>query len=255
MRFFISKWKNIIFQKPVPAAAKESASQISFELMERLSHELRTSLTGIVGYSEFLESSSTESMVNFTAKIIKECSIDLSRSSNAFFDLHRLESKQIPIVHSVFCLGELAREVVRYHQRQVQSHEVSLLFTCSSDVSFLEMNSDLKLVRQIIDSLVHGAIRFVGKKKSIHFDISLDEDTNCIKLMLIAIDSSSDSAKVRLYKDFWNSDCYKFRLQEGPGVEQALAKALIGLLDGHAEFYASNEQLPHLTVLLPKNYF
>lgn len=41
---------------------------MSPSLMSRFSHELRTSLTGIVSYAEFLETGSNESMVSFTAK-------------------------------------------------------------------------------------------------------------------------------------------------------------------------------------------
>jgi len=94
MQFSLSRAKSWIYQK---FSCKRVYSRNQSDLMERLSHELRTSLTGIVGYSEFVESSSTEPMVNFTAKIIRESSLNLARASNSFFDLHRLELRQIQI--------------------------------------------------------------------------------------------------------------------------------------------------------------
>lgn len=94
MRFCLSQFKKWLCQSFV---CKKSVDQTQSELIERLSHELRTSLTGIVGYSEFVESNATEPMVNFTAKIIRESSHGLARASNAFFDLYRLNLGQVKI--------------------------------------------------------------------------------------------------------------------------------------------------------------
>ena len=58
--------------------------------MARFSHEFRTYLTGIVGYSEFLENTENQSMTNFTAKIIRESSLNLSKIGAAYFELDKL---------------------------------------------------------------------------------------------------------------------------------------------------------------------
>jgi signal transduction histidine kinase len=92
MRLFLSRIKDGLMR---PFVRNRLSAINQAELMARWSHEMRTSLTGIVGYSEYLESISTEPMVNFTAKIIKESSLGLARASNAFFDLHSIESGKL----------------------------------------------------------------------------------------------------------------------------------------------------------------
>jgi hypothetical protein len=77
MRLCLSRFKSWVFHV---LNCKRDFSRNESQLMERLSHELRTSLTGIVGYSEFVESTSAEPMVNFTAKIIRESSQNLARA-------------------------------------------------------------------------------------------------------------------------------------------------------------------------------
>jgi signal transduction histidine kinase len=251
MQFFWSRAKSLIYRKFI---CKCGYSQNQSDLMERLSHELRTSLTGIVGYSEFVESSSTEPMVNFTAKIIRESSLNLARASSSFFDLHRLELGQIQIDPSTFSISELIRDVVRIHQKQASEQSVSLTFACTAETFFTEMFSDAKQVRQVVDALIFGAVQSAGKENAIHVDLSLDEDNNYIKLMLSTVSFSSDESQEELYRKFWNSERYKFKLQAGPGIELALAKALIFILQGRVEYLVIPSEPPRLIVRLPLAY-
>lgn len=224
------------------------------ELIERLSHELRTLLTGIVGYSEFVETNSTEPMVNFTAKIIRESSQGLARTSNAFFDLHRLETGQIKIECSSFSFIEQVRSLVRAHQKQALEKDVNLIFTCSDETYLQDMNSDMQRVKQVVDSLIYWALQSVEKGQTVHIDASVDEDKNFIKLMFIFLDGANTGVQVDLLNDFWNKDSYQFRLQEGPGIELAFSKAMIFLLQGLAEYLSTQEELPRLIVKLPLRY-
>ncbi len=248
MRFCLSRlksWFSLTFSRDGGGGQNQS------ELMERLSHELRTSLTGIVGYSEFVESSSTEPMVNFTAKIIRESSQVLARASNSFFDLHRLTLGQIKISCSTFSINELVGDVVRLHQKQALEHDVNLVYTCSKNTFLLEMNTDAQRVRQVVDALIFGAVQSAAKGKSVHVDASVDEAQGYLQLTVLGLDAATDIAQINLLKEFWHTDRYKFRLQEGPGVELALAKALIYFLQGSAQYRYVVNELPRLIVKLP----
>jgi two-component system, sensor histidine kinase RetS len=251
MRLCLSRFKSWVFHT---LNCKQDDSKNHSQLMERLSHELRTSLTGIVGYSEFVESTSAEPMVNFTAKIIRESSQNLARASNSFFDLYRLEQGQVKQDCSVFSISELVRDVVRLTQKQALERDVNLFFTCSTETFLLDMYADAQRVRQIVDALVFGAVQSAGQGQSVHVDVSLDADKSLMKLMLVSLDALPGDAPVGLLKEFWHSGHYKFRLQEGPGVELALAKSMIYFLKGQAEYQVSASQPPRLVVKLPMHH-
>jgi signal transduction histidine kinase len=251
MRLCLSRfkaWTSRVF------ACKSADLKNQSELLERLSHELRTSLTGIVGYSEFVESSSAEPMMNFTAKIIRDSSQVLLRASNSFFDLHRMAQGQIRADCSKFSIIELVRSVVGLHQKQAIERDVNLFFTCPTESFLLEIYADTQRVRQVVDAIVFGAVQTAGKGKSIRVDVSLDDDKKFIKLMIISLDSLTDGGQIELLKEFWCNERYKFRLQEGPGVELALAKTLIYFLQGSAEYSYVSDELPRLIVKLPMCY-
>lgn len=248
MRFFLTRIKDWLMQPLVrsPAVIMNQA-----DFMARFSHEMRTSLTGIVGYSEFVESTSTEPMVNFTAKIIKESSQGLARVSNAFFDLHSIESGLLKLSSTWFSMHELVRNAVHLHQSMARERDVILLFTCSDDLFLIDIYSDMLRVRQVVDALIFGAIQSTRKGESIHIDMMLDRLKVGVILKMTFLDVCVDSAQIELFKQFWGCDSYNFRLQEGPGIEMALAKSLIYLMQGIAVYRASNSQAPELMVGLP----
>ncbi len=250
MRFFLSQFKTWIAQIFL---SKQPVAKNQSELIERLSHELRTSLTGIVGYSEFVESNSTEPMVNFTAKIIRESSQGLARASNAYFDLHRLDQRQLTLECTTFSFSEQVRSMVSFHQRQALENNVNLFFDCSDDAFLFDIYADIQRLRQVVDALLYGAVQSVEKNQSIRVDVSLDEGKRFAKLSIIFLDGSTHH-QVELLKEFWGSDVYKFRLQEGPGVELALVKALIHFLQGTVEYQTASDESPRLIVKFPICY-
>jgi two-component system, sensor histidine kinase and response regulator len=219
-------------------------------LMDRLSHELRTSLTGIMGYSEFVESSSVEPMINFTGQIIRESSQALARSSNSFFDLYRLESGLISVDCSIFSISDLIRSVIEFHQKQANSLGINILFTASAEATQFNIYSDALIVRQVVDSLVFDAVQTIGVKL-VCIDVSINPDRKFINLIIVKLGSHSDKAKIGMLEDFWCNEDYKFKLQEGPGVELALAKAFIYFLKGGAQFRSDSQDSSSLIIYLP----
>lgn len=224
------------------------------DLMERLSHELRTSLTGVVGYSEFVESTSTEPMINFTAKIIRESSQVLVRASNSFFDLHRLEQRNLLLNCQTFSIASVIRDVVRSHQKQANDLGLNLLLTCSDDLLLADMFADKRRVRQVVDALVFDSLQKMEKGQSIHVDVSLLKKQHQIRLVISWLDSFVDESQIALMQDFWSNPYYKFRLQEGPGVELALAKSMIYFLQGTAECTPNSHTPQKLIVTLPMRF-
>ena len=66
--------------------------------MAAMSHHLRTPLNGIMGYAEFIQSSSHEPMVHFTSKIILENSMDMLHTVNDILDVHKIQIDRKSVV-------------------------------------------------------------------------------------------------------------------------------------------------------------
>lgn len=226
-------------------------SQAQNELMARLSHELRTSLTGIVGYAEFLEANAAEPMMNFTAKIIRESGLNLARASNSYFDFQYLNSGSINLTSTRFLLAELVGNVLEKNQSMAQDFDVSLFLTCSDDVQSICIKSDIDRQRQVIDAVVFDAIQTSEKWSVIRLSLGVDEHERFLTLSIDTSTSSKNRSEPDLLDQFWNHDNYHYRLQQGPGVELALAKALLEFLGCKVSYQVTSESSTRLVLMFP----
>lgn len=209
-------------------------------LMARVSYELRTSLNGIVRYAEFLEARTVEPMMNFTAKIIRESGSNLARASTSYFDLQYLQLGQAQLVNTEINFADLLSELVGNYQSHALERSIHLHLFCSPNALPLCIYSDEARLRQVLDALIFNNMHIAEKWNDIHVCLSVDESQKFLLLSIEITFMKLDKGKLRLEDEFWNSDTYEFHLEEGPGVEMALAKALIGVL-GYAATYHVTE--------------
>jgi signal transduction histidine kinase len=221
--------------------------------MDRLSHELRTSLTGIVGYAEYLEAGSSDPMMNFTANIIRESGKNLTRTSQSFFDFYLLSQGQIRLKCSRFVFSELVRGIVSQHQTMASAREVSLGFTCADAALEVVVSSDRDRLHQVLEALVFGVLQASDKWSMVHVHLELDQGRRELFLTFVSSGVSVSPPQIQWLSQFWNTDDYHFKLQEGPGIELALAKAMIYFLDGTVMFEHSVEVPTRLMVKFPAN--
>lgn len=247
MQFYWSRIKAWLSRRVSGRCSKRESPA----LMARFSHELRTSLTGIVGYAEYLEKGSAEPMMNFTAKIIRESGQNLARASHAFFDLYALQQGLVKLSGQRFVLSELVREVVKSHQLDAVEREVSLGFTSSEDALTQVIDADAERMRQVLDALVFGSLHAAQRWSIVHVDLALDTPQANWVLSVVTSGVPMEATELELVRAFWGDDDYSFKLQEGPGVELALAKALIGYLGGSVQFQQAVGEPPRLCVLFP----
>ena len=231
---------------------KRCNSKVAESLLARFSHEFRTYLTGILGYSEFLENSENEPMTSFTAKIIRESSLNLSKIGAAYFELDKLLNKKIKFKKSPFVFSELVRDVVRQRQKQALQREVSLGFSCSDDVMENVFNADASRIRQVIDLLLDETVQLLDKWSILHVVLSADAKHGFWLLSLEFSDIATKSQQMKLYDFFWSESDYEFKLQEGPGVVLAMVKQMLLSMNCDFEFeFDPNSSGARLVIAFP----
>jgi signal transduction histidine kinase len=72
-----------------------------------------------------------------------------------------------------------------------------------------------------------------------------------LDVSIVSSGASTSPVQMDLYKQFWKAGDYRLRLQEGPGVELLLTKALIHFLNGLVWFESSDTCPYRLVVRFP----
>lgn len=215
-------------------------------LLERLSHEVRTLLTGIVGYAEFLETDSAGPMVGFTAKIIRESGQALARVNAAYFDLKCLKDRSLYINSSAFDFAGVVSKVVDLSRPAAFDSSVYLVFYSESEPDCVWVNSDQSKVLQVLNSIIFWILQ-VAVKHSIFSVRLLVENGRCVLSFEYTNASNSERG---LELDFWTNSRYQYQLQAGPGIELALAKELIKLLGWNVGYRVGEDGVSTLFLMM-----
>lgn len=233
------------------ASPRPATSTVDHALLGRFNRELRTQLSTIVEYAEFLEGKKDESMVNFTAKIIRERGECLLKSCNSYYQLNNLMEGKIQLDSSNFVLSDLVlAEVNRFH-KQAWDRGVNLEFSCHQDQLNRVVNVDKERLQQALDALIYGLLQMMTKRSLIHVILDSSEKHlgGCVLVINITGIDFNFSEILNLHNDFWMNDKYSFQLQEGPGVILAFAKSLLALL-GASFYFQSNAKLDNFEIFI-----
>ncbi len=236
-----------------PAQTQASANMFTPDLIERLSHEMRTSLTGIVGYAEFIEEGSEPAMASFTAKIIRESSQELVRSVQSFVDLYQSNVSQDPVSCNAFSAARIMFDLVQQYQVQAHQLQLSLIFNCSDEAQLTTLYSDEERFTKMMHALISGALLGATRGAMVVVGLSLQAKEQSVEILIQEIGGIAKLRHSQLLKQFWNEPRYVFKMQEGPGLDMALAKSLLLALGGRAVFTAVKGQGDQLHIWLPVN--
>ena len=142
--------------------------------MASLSHHLRTPLNGIMGYAEYIHSSSQEPMVHFTSKIILENSLEMLHLLNGMLDLNKIKEGQLQLSVTEFDVYDLSESVRQLHQARATRLNIQLQLSTNQQTN-LKMTADPYRLRQVLNHLVDNAITFNRPKGEVNLQLMHDE--------------------------------------------------------------------------------
>jgi len=86
------------------------------DFLASMSHHLRTPLNGVMGYAEYIYSSTREPMIQFTSKIILENSLQMLQLVNGLLDLSKIQEGSLDLSQSNFDINDMVESVRALHQ-------------------------------------------------------------------------------------------------------------------------------------------
>jgi two-component system sensor histidine kinase BaeS len=130
-----------------------AARQAERDFLLSVSHELKTPLTAIRGYSEGLADGAFDP--EEAARVISLEASRLERLVRDLLDLARMNRREFSVQHEPVDLGEVAREAVRRQAAAARDFGVTL--TAEGDETWVDGDADRVL--QVASNLVENALR------------------------------------------------------------------------------------------------
>lgn len=237
---------DISVQKEAEAAlvqakeAAESADRAKSEFLAVVSHEVRTPINAVIGFSKLLRETGLKSdQLEYVANI-HQSGITLETLITDILDVSRLEAGQIEVKQTPFSLRD-SMEEISDHFTQI-ARGSGLAFSLAVDPSVpVILNGDHARMRQILLNIIGNAVKFT-EQGSIEVSVTcargektLEEDLRSIRLFFTVIDTGIGIPSERvaeLFKPFNQVDSSSTRRRGGTGLGLVISKRLCELMGG-----------------------
>lgn len=217
---------NIELEKDIEEKSKIDEMRKSF--ISDVSHELKTPIALIQGYSEgLLENVNTDDESRkFYAEVILDETNKMDRLVKQLLELMKLEYGKREFNNKTFNIVELEQEVIKNSKVLLDEAQVEILLKTNTETLVF---ADDFFIEQVITNYVTNAIKNVKEvngKKEIYIENEILKDKVRIKVFNTGENISKEDME-NIWKRFYKVDKSRNRENGGSGIGLAFVKAIM----------------------------
>lgn len=222
-------------EKRVKEALKEAkeANQAKSDFLSNMSHEMRTPLNSIIGYSELLAEDEYDTGKSKKLSTIISSGKHLLALINGLLDFSKIEAGKVEINETQISIKDILKKIQAMFLVLQKKTGLDLQILISSAVPE-KIISDEQKIEQIIINLVNNAFKFT-EKGSILIQCTYIQNEIIIKVSDTGI-GIKDENKNKIFSMFEQTESEISIKYGGTGLGLALSKKLAKLIKGDLTF-------------------
>jgi len=237
-------------------AQAERANQAKSEFLATMSHEFRTPLNAILGFSEMMR---TQCFGPLGSENYTEYASDIYNSGehmlglvNDILDISAIEAGKRPMVKETIDVGELLSDCVRSVDHSVNGSGVVLrVEPMPADLPYLY--ADRRSIAQIILNLLSNAIKFTDRGGIISVTVTGRDRRVAIEVSDTGVGIDADRLD-SITEPFSQTHSDPHQPQEGTGLGLSIVKSLVEAHDGELVIASQVGTGTTVTVTLPSEH-
>ncbi len=219
----------------------ETANQAKTEFLSNMRHDIRTPLSGIVGFSEILKTESNEPRIKEYAENLVASSHALLNLMDEVLEAVRVSSGEIPLVKRKFNVRQTLQQVIALYQARANEKKLKLTLELDNNLPKFVIGDKIRLHRVALE-LIGNALNFTDiGHVTINVNLAKSENRQLIIKMTV-----SDSG-IGIPKDKQQEIYIQFKrltpsyqgIYKGAGLGLYVVKQFIDELGG--EIYVESE--------------
>lgn len=209
----------------------EAENRSKSEFLARLSHELRTPMTAILGYTDLIANQTTDHSVLENLQIIKRNSNHLLSLLNDVLDLSKIEAGKLEIEPHRLPLQPFLDDIVGLMRVYARDKGIELFMAIEKDIPSHVMIDSVRL-RQILLNLISNAIKYT-ERGHVRITTSYCKSNSVLTFSIedTGIGINKDQFD-RLFKPFSQLSQVATNAAKGTGLGLAISQQLASLLGG-----------------------
>ncbi|MCH2055478.1 MAG: ATP-binding protein [Thalassotalea sp.] len=245
--------RQVIAQMELRQSLKEAkdASDFKTEFLSNISHEVRTPLNAITGFSQaIIEQSSKTPLPADIHDYVQEIDFSAGRLLhivNSVLDLSKIEAGKMEVIPTWFQAAKFLQHINGMMQIKAKEKDVSLNFDIAEDLPELLFLDEGK-VGQILINIINNAVKFTEAGK--HIFVSAHVNSHSLNFVIedqgIGISKENQLNLFNKYEQVGNK-----RNSEGTGLGLCITKSLVELMEGDIALTSQLGKGTKLTVSLP----
>lgn len=224
------------------------------QLLSTVSHDLKTPLNTIVGYTELFQSTAPTDKQEYYLEQISTSADYVTGLVNDLLDFSKLDAGKLPLEHIPFSLEDLVTQTVTAAKETHKKEHVHIQLSIDPVLEGCAFKSDPLRIRQIVNNLVGNAIKFT-QEGSVAVQVSSLKKKNNITHIQIAVKDTgigiSEEKQQLIFNEFTQAEDDTSRQFGGSGLGLTISKKLAELLGGSLKVKSKIGKGSTFTVLLP----
>ncbi|WP_343695832.1 ATP-binding protein [Flavobacterium sp.] len=201
------------------------------QLISTVSHDLKTPLSTIVGYSELLGNSDINTKQSYFVKNIKNSSEYISQLVQDLLDFSRIEAGKITIEKVPFYLPELIEDTAKNIQTVYKQKSIDLIINVDEKLKTRVVGDPFRL-KQILTNIIGNAYKFTEEG---HIKISsyVTENENFFVITIEDTGIGIEKGNQKLvFEEFTQANENIEKKYGGTGLGLAICQKIVSFLGG-----------------------
>jgi PAS domain S-box-containing protein len=229
----------------------EQSNNLKTYLLGNMSHEFRTPLIGILGFTQILSTEITNPEYSSMVDYIRQSGQRLLKTLDGMLQLSDLETKKLSNKPVRIDFEQIINSLADKYLDQIQ--EKGLEFKLDMVFEQIYFYSDPELLLISLNNILDNAVKFTNSGSiTISAHIINENENRYFQIKLIDTGIGIEKDKIdHIFNAFSQADEGLTRSYEGVGLGLTIAKRIIELLEGEVSVKSTIAKGSEFTIILP----
>lgn len=232
----------------------EKANEAKSIFLFNMSHDIRTPINAIVGYSQLMKKELTNPKLVHYQEMIEQSSKLLLSIINNVLDMARVESGKMELDENYNVVGNILQVVCDAFEGEATRKNIEI--TRNISVKHKHVMVDATKMQEILSNLISNAIKYTPEDGHVSIDI---QELECEREGYVLFQTKVSDTGIGMSEDFLPSLFELFARERnttiskipGTGLGMAIVKNLVDLMDGSIEVESELGKGSTFTITIP----